>query len=202
MWGFDAAKSSAETHELPMSLAHVCIAMGESSQAMEQLAPLHDRLAANNLNRDLLKVLVLESIAQHALEDDQKSMVYLQQAFALAESGENIRVFLDEGQALKKVLEKQTKKGLDVFQPNAKKLLTAFNLDKLEVKEKGLPDQLSQREMEVLEYIAAGLSNQKISEVLFVSMNTIKTHIRNIYIKLDANSRTKAVAKAQELGLL
>ena len=56
--------------------------------------------------------------------------------------------------------------------------------------------------MEVLRLIAAGLSNKKITEELFISMSTVKTHLRNIYSKLNVHSRTEAIARAKELGLL
>jgi two-component system, NarL family, response regulator LiaR len=61
---------------------------------------------------------------------------------------------------------------------------------------------LSQREKEVLEYLANGFTNQEIAEKLFVSLNTVKTHINNIYQKLDVNKRTKAILKAKELGVI
>ena len=61
---------------------------------------------------------------------------------------------------------------------------------------------ISEREMEVLQLIAAGLSNQEIADRLFVSLNTVKTHTSNLFLKLQVNRRTQAVQKAQTLGLL
>ena len=61
---------------------------------------------------------------------------------------------------------------------------------------------LSKRELEVLDGIARGLSNQEIAEQLFVSVNTIKTHANNLYVKLDVKRRTQAVTRARELGVL
>jgi NarL family two-component system response regulator LiaR len=61
---------------------------------------------------------------------------------------------------------------------------------------------ISKREYEVLELIAQGLSNQEIAEKLFVSLNTVKTHSSNLFLKLDARRRTQAVLRAKELGLL
>ncbi|MBC8144973.1 MAG: response regulator transcription factor [bacterium] len=63
-------------------------------------------------------------------------------------------------------------------------------------------DHLSARESEVLLLIAAGHTNRQIAERLFVSENTIKTHVNNIYAKLEVNRRTQAVARAKELGIL
>jgi LuxR family maltose regulon positive regulatory protein len=61
---------------------------------------------------------------------------------------------------------------------------------------------LSEREIEVLRHIAAGLTNREIAARLFLSLFTVKAHARTIYDKLDAHSRTQAVARAQELGIL
>ncbi|HAS40121.1 MAG TPA: helix-turn-helix transcriptional regulator [Microscillaceae bacterium] len=61
---------------------------------------------------------------------------------------------------------------------------------------------LSQRELEVLSFIAEGYSNQEIAEKLFVSINTIKTHTANIYSKLGVRRRTQAVSKAKELKII
>ncbi|AEE49319.1 response regulator transcription factor [Haliscomenobacter hydrossis] len=61
---------------------------------------------------------------------------------------------------------------------------------------------LSKREYEVLTLIAQGYSNQEIAETLFVSLNTIKTHSSNVFLKLDVKRRTQAVQKAKEIGLL
>lgn len=61
---------------------------------------------------------------------------------------------------------------------------------------------ISSREYEVLELLAQGYSNQEIAEKLFVSLNTIKTHIANIFLKLDVKRRTQAVQRAKELSLI
>ena len=62
--------------------------------------------------------------------------------------------------------------------------------------------RISNRELEVLQLMAEGLSNQEIAERLFVSLNTIKTHSSNLFIKLEADRRTQAVEKAKRLGLI
>jgi LuxR family maltose regulon positive regulatory protein len=66
----------------------------------------------------------------------------------------------------------------------------------------GASQPLSAREVEVLRGIAAGLSNQEIATRLYVSRFTVKAHARTIYDKLDAHSRTAAVARARQLGIL
>ncbi len=65
-----------------------------------------------------------------------------------------------------------------------------------------LIEPLSERELEVLRRVAAGYSNQEIAQELVLAVSTVKKHISNIYGKLGAGSRTQAVARARELGLL
>lgn len=65
-----------------------------------------------------------------------------------------------------------------------------------------LSDNFSSRELEVLRCLAAGFSNKKIAEQLFISKNTVKTHIQNIYHKLEVNNRTEAASKALTIGLV
>lgn len=61
---------------------------------------------------------------------------------------------------------------------------------------------LSAREYEVLKLIAKGLSNKEIAETLFVSVNTIKSHVQKIFEKLDVQNRTQAIVKAREIKLI
>jgi NarL family two-component system response regulator LiaR len=73
-----------------------------------------------------------------------------------------------------------------------------FRLDEENLKQRGI----SRREYEVLELMASGLSNQEIADKLFVSLNTVKTHLSNLFIKLDVKRRTQAIQKAKELRLI
>jgi NarL family two-component system response regulator LiaR len=61
---------------------------------------------------------------------------------------------------------------------------------------------ISKRELEVLQLMAEGLSNQEIAKKLFVSLNTIKTHSSKIFEKMDVQRRTQAIEKAKRLGLI
>ena len=98
--------------------------------------------------------------------------------------------------------------------PNyADKLLAAFEAEKRKSEDKpDLPepyryggtliDSLSQREIKILQLIAQGLSNREIGERLFLALDTVKGHNRKIFDKLQVQSRTEAIARARELGLL
>jgi LuxR family maltose regulon positive regulatory protein len=69
-------------------------------------------------------------------------------------------------------------------------------------KETGLPDPLNEHELKVLRLVAAGFSNREVGEELYLSVNTVKWHLKHTYEKLDVHSRMAAVTRAQELGLL
>jgi DNA-binding CsgD family transcriptional regulator len=78
------------------------------------------------------------------------------------------------------------------------RLPVPFQQNEVEVQKLGI----SKREHEVLELMAKGLSNQEIADRLFVSLNTIKTHSSNLFLKLEVKRRTQAIQKAKDLKLI
>jgi LuxR family maltose regulon positive regulatory protein len=86
-----------------------------------------------------------------------------------------------------------------------RKLLAAFRDNEFYPSSTSLQpliERLSEREIEVLQLIAEGLTNREIASRLFLSLNTVKAHTRNIYGKLDIHNRTQAVTRARALGIL
>lgn len=73
-----------------------------------------------------------------------------------------------------------------------------FECDRQEIEKRGI----SARELEVLQLVADGLSNQEIADKLFVSLNTVKTHTSNLFIKLEVSRRTQAIQKAKALRII
>ena len=88
--------------------------------------------------------------------------------------------------------------GLRLTRPKIVEISGPFERDESALKRLGI----SKRELEVLELIAAGLSNQDIADRLFVSMSTVKTHVSNVLAKLDASRRTEAIARGQQLRII
>jgi LuxR family maltose regulon positive regulatory protein len=136
--------------------------------------------------------------------------VSLERALTLAEPEGYVRIFVDEGLPMARLLSEAAAHG--VKPDYIGKLLAEFEAEKQKSEDKSylpsvspaqpLIEPLSQRELEVLQLIAQGLSNREIGERLFLALDTIKGHNRRIYDKLQVQSRTEAIARARELGLL
>jgi LuxR family maltose regulon positive regulatory protein len=134
-------------------------------------------------------------------------MQLLGDALALAEPGGFIRIFVDEGPPMVELLSEPAARR--IMPDYTDKLLAVFEAEEPGSEDKSflppaqpLIEPLSQRELEVLQLIAQGLSNREISERLFLALNTVKGHNRKIFGKLQVQRRTEAVARARELGLL
>ncbi|MBN2503500.1 MAG: response regulator transcription factor [Anaerolineales bacterium] len=114
-----------------------------------------------------------------------------------------MRTFLDEGPAMARLLARAAAHG--IAPTFTAKLLAAFQNEASAhgtTPPQPLIDPLSERELEILGLVAQGLSNRQISERLFLALDTVKGHNRNIFSKLQVNRRTEAVARARELGLI
>jgi LuxR family maltose regulon positive regulatory protein len=174
-------------------------------KAKEILAMLRICAEENHLTGLLIQVNILDSIIFSMLKNDDEAIKALNYVIHLSISEKPLQVFLKEGCLLKNLLVKfksqliadatdekkvYVDKLINSFKPNLKQNLVETAI------------ALKTREIEVLKLIQEGASNSEISEELFISINTVKTHILNIYAKLDVHSRTKAVAKAKELNLI
>src|SRR5216683_1670524 len=202
-----AAAHLVQTHDLPLSQARVHLAQGDTSAALAVLGPLRQKMEARGWEDERLKVMVLQAVALHAHGEKDKAVHLLFDALALAEPGRFIRLFVDEGRPMAQLLSEAAAIGR--MPDSIGKLLAIFKAEeqKREDTSSRPPDQpliepLSHRELEVLHLMAQGLSNQEMSERLFLALDTVKGHNRNIFGKLHVQRRTEAVARARELGLL
>ncbi len=197
----------AQTYNLPISQVRVLLAQGDPSAALAVLEPLCQEAKAKNWQDERLKVMVLQAVALHSHDEKDKAVQLLGDALALAEPGGFIRLFVDEGEPMAQLLSEAAACG--IMPDYIGKLLTAIEAENRNSEAKPglsltnlLIEQLSQRELEVLQLIAQGLSNYVISERLFLALSTVKGHNRIIFDKLHVQNRTEAVARARELGLL
>jgi LuxR family maltose regulon positive regulatory protein len=200
-----AAAHLAQAHAPPTSQARVHLAKDDTSAALAVLDPWRQQMEAKGWQDEILKVMVLQAVALHAHGEKDKTMQLLGDALALAEPGGFIRTFVDEGIPMAQLLLEAAARGM--MPDYTGKLLAAFEAE--EQKSEGIspPSQplvepLSQRELEVLQLVAQGLSNREISERLFLALDTVKGHNRRIYGKLGVKNRTQAINKARALNIL
>jgi LuxR family maltose regulon positive regulatory protein len=198
------AAQLAETHQLPLSQARVSLAQGDTSSALDVLQRVRQQAEEKGWADERLKALVLQAVAYDTHGEKQKAMQVLGEALTLAEPGGFIRIFIDEGEPMARLLSEASAQGM--MPDYIGKLVAAFDAQKAvqpsSLSLQPLIEPLSSRELEVLQLIAQGLSNDEISKRLFLALDTIKGHNRRIYDKLQVQRRTEAVARARELGLL
>ena len=205
-----AAAHLAGAHDLPLSQARVHLAQRDPSAALAALEPLRQQAEAKGWQDERLKAMVLQALAHRAHGETDTAVHLLVDALALAEPGGFIRIFVDEGLPMRRLLADATAQGR--MPDYAGRLLAAFEAEAPSIDgtpslppaspAQSLIEPLSQRELEVLRLIALGLSNHEIGERLFLALSTVKGHNRVIFDKLQVQRRTEAVARARELGLL
>ena len=202
-------------------LARWMIATGKAKQALPLMARLLKAAQQGGRVRIAMEVLILQALAHETLSDDAEAVKTLEKALVLGQPEGFVRTFIDEGEPVSKLLlELLKQKGKrweteqpemlryvvklkDLFGPGAPVPTARVATTEAEA----LPwwyveDPLSERELEVLQHVARGLSNQEIADKLFLSAGTVKRHMSNIYQKLDVHSRTQALERARSLKVL
>lgn len=206
------AGALAEKQELPLSKARVSLAQGDARGALSLLQAAQSTKVALPHAAQQLRANVLQIVALNAAGQSQEALQLLGETVVLTEPEGFIRLWLDEGPAMAQLLGVLQSRGAvrGRVADYVDTLLVAFaengQLGSLATssapRPQPLPEPLSDREIEVLHLIAAGHKNQEIADELFVSLNTVRYHTKNLYGKLGVNKRTQAVATAQELGLI
>jgi LuxR family maltose regulon positive regulatory protein len=162
----------------------------------------------------VLEAWILQSLARRAQGDTAAAAALLARALALAEPEGYVRLFVDEGEEMQLLLAEC--RGLIEGHKYGDRhkligyvdtLLAAFpsrTMPKSEARNQKSDwvEPLSERELDVLRLLGTTLSGPEIADRLSVSLNTLRTHTKNIYGKLEVNSRRAAVCRAEELGLL
>jgi LuxR family maltose regulon positive regulatory protein len=196
-------------HEMEyIVFARILIAQGRLDEATPLLQRLLEAAEAGGRTSRVIEILMLQTLAAQSKGDTAQAMSTLEQALTLAEPGGFIRIFVDEGAPMARLLYEAVSRG--IAPEYVRRLLGAFPMaepEQMDASKPRIPESkwvepLSEREIEVLQLIAEGLTNQEIANRLYLSLNTVKVHTRNIYGKLDAHHRAGAVAKARALGIL
>jgi len=191
-----------------ITLARLLLAQGmrdQAGHAIGEALDLAERLlvAAEAGGRDgsVIDILVVLALARHANDDVTGALASLDRAVAMAEPEGYVRIIIDEGPAMATLLKLAAK---HTNPPSyVRRLLAATGTAERRMPvEQRLIEPLSERELEVLRLLESDLDGPDIARELTVSLPTVRTHTRNIYAKLGVNSRSAAVRRAAELGLL
>jgi len=207
--------------------ARVFIARNKPDEAMRLLSHLEGTARSTGRMGRVIEILLLEALAKRERGDSEQALLALTKCLTLAEHGNYVRIFLDEGRPLQLLLAQWLSHeqvhgvahtGANPLRDYAIRLLSHFDAEphvSTAVQAKAalagapspssgqaLVEPLSKREVEVLHLIALGRTNQAIAQQLVISPGTVKAHTASIYRKLDVANRTEAVARARQLGLL
>jgi LuxR family maltose regulon positive regulatory protein len=157
----------------------------------------------------VVDLLLLQALIFENQNNRAGALKSLSRALNMAEVEEYIRTFADGGQPVARLLGEVAR--IEGATEYLDRVLSAFPAGDVEgrISTKSAPrrsltmvDSLSDRELEVLQLIAEGLTNKEIAARLYLSPGTVKVHAHNIYSKLDVSGRTQAVAKARSLNIL
>jgi LuxR family transcriptional regulator, maltose regulon positive regulatory protein len=190
------------------TLVRLRIAEGKASEeTFNLLKRWQEDAAQNGRVRSQVEALCLEALAYHAAAKVSAAAQSLKEALAIGQAKGLRRIFLDEGRRMATLVQAihptLSNRSLSLF---AATLLRSFSPDVTFLLTAGSSrlaiDSLSQQELRVLRLLAAGLSNADIAQELVVTTNTIKTHIKSIYRKLNVSSRSEAREAARELKLV
>ena len=197
-------------------LARVLLARGEAGRALALLDRLHAAAAAQDRAGSLIEIGALRALALAAGGDEASAVAALAGALALACPQGHVRVFADEGRPMAVLLgrliaaQRTGRAAARVPLECLARLQRAFDADSsapghrpgTAAAVQGIVEPLTSRELEVLQLLAAGMPNQGIARQLVVSLDTVKKHVSHVLGKLGAASRTEAVARARQLGLI
>lgn len=147
----------------------------------------------------VIETLVLLALAHHASGDRSAALASLGRALDLAATERYVRVFVDAGAPMSALLRSASFEG--EAGRHARVVSAALSGTEPAPQRSGLVDDLSSREVDVLRLLRSDLSGPEIARELIVSLNTMRTHTKNIYAKLGVSNRREAVRRADELGL-
>jgi LuxR family maltose regulon positive regulatory protein len=187
-------------------LARLYLARGQCPSALTVLRPALAAAEADGRRAHVAEAQALCALAWQAGGEPAAAVEALGAALAAAEPAGRVRLFLDEGPPMRMLLQALAARG--PAQPGAQQAAQLLELWALKpirlpvAPSLALPVALTPSELAVLRCMAAGQSHAQIAGELTVSLNTVRSHAKHLYGKLDVHSRTQAIARARELGLL
>jgi LuxR family maltose regulon positive regulatory protein len=183
---------------LGLTPARIYLVRGLRAEAANLLAEAAQIAERNDWGYGLLATRVLQALAAASTGS---GIEFMGQALNYGAQEDFTRTFTEAGKALVPLLQEAAQRGL---QPEyVGRILESLRIEPRTVPEVSeLVEALSERELEVLRLVAAGLSNRQIAKKLVLSLGTVKTHVHNIYGKLEVSNRVQAIERAREIGLI
>jgi LuxR family maltose regulon positive regulatory protein len=190
---------------LMLAQARLLLAQDEPAAAAEQLEAREAMASRAGWESALVQTRALQALAASTLDE---ALAFLSEALTTAEPEGYVRTFVDLGEPMTQLLREAAARGIAVQYVRA--LLAAVQVsysESMQVAHASLRWQpliapLSERELQVLGLLVEGQTYQEIAQALYISINTVKTHLKNIYGKLGVHNRRQAVGRAKELDLL
>ena len=182
-----------------LTQANLLLAQNKHDAANEYLVQCYEVAFRAGWQYGVIAVRVLQSLADPT---PNAAFNFLSEALTLAQPEGFIRTFVDAGVALVPHLQEAARRG--IAPDYVGKILVVMDKKPkiMPAGQSSLIKPLSERELEVLRLVTAGLSNREIAEKLVISPGTAKTHVHNICGKLGVRNRTEAAVRAKELGLV
>ncbi|PKO13383.1 MAG: helix-turn-helix transcriptional regulator [Chloroflexi bacterium HGW-Chloroflexi-10] len=180
---------------------------GSIHEAMRFLDRLLQAAEEGSRMGSVIEILMLQALAHQAQGNILPALLSLERALTLAEPEGYVRLFVDEGEAMRLLIEKQSRKRDNPLSGYVDKLLAVFKQTAATPKpaiihqKSDMIEPLSERELEVIKMLRSELSGPEIAQQLIVSLHTLRTHTNNIYNKLGVSNRRAAVRRAEELDL-
>jgi LuxR family maltose regulon positive regulatory protein len=186
-----------------LTLARLLVAAGDAREALPLLDRVLDAARAAGRDGSLVEARLVRALAHHANGDADPAAADLAAALTAGVPAGYCRLFLDEGEPMAELLRHLARAAALDVRTRAERLLAAAQRPPaLAAARRASEEELSEREREVLRLLATELSGPEIARHLFVSVNTLRTHTKHIFSKLDVNTRRSAVRRAAELGLI
>jgi len=189
-----------------VACARVLLANKRPAEALQRLEPMLQRATAGKRWGHVIEIRLLQSLAYDMQQQKVQALDALSEAIRLAEPEGFIRCFLDEGASIEALLYRLRRQDqMHKFSSYLDELLAAFQQGSMGHRQGKvpslLPEPLSERELQVLQLLVQGASNQEIAQELVIAIDTVKRHVSHIFSKLDVHNRVQAIRKARELDL-
>jgi LuxR family maltose regulon positive regulatory protein len=189
-----------------LTLAGVRLAQGRYAEVETLLAEVAPALTAGSRTTRQLERNLLLAAALARQQRLPEALALVESSLSLAEPEGYVRIFLNVGEPARELLLAYLRSAAPAHKVFAQKILETFSpsgrASQRAPQPAGLIEALSGRELEVLQLMALGKTNQEIARQLIVAPGTVKAHTANIYRKLEAANRTEAVGRARQLGIL